>query len=127
LARPGVRVDAAPVVGLTVGIQRLLIRPQIDWHVLEIDPDSRPRTVAPAHRIDEHVRRLEMRCGFRVTPAPPLQPGENILLLPRAPDLDQRVLRGPSPRGLYTRRLARLLFVLGRPGSVSQPVALVAR
>src|SRR5262245_833444 len=49
--RPG---HAGP--GVVVGIERLLRRPELGRHVLEVDADPRPGGRAAAHRIDEHVR-----------------------------------------------------------------------
>jgi hypothetical protein len=73
---------------LIVRIERLLWRPQLDWNVLEIDAHTRPRRVAAAHRVDEHVRRSQMRGGFWMTGAPALESRERVFFLLRAPDFD---------------------------------------
>jgi hypothetical protein len=48
-------VEVSPLVRRGVGIERFLRRPQVGRHVLEIDPDPRPRFESAAHRVDEHV------------------------------------------------------------------------
>ena len=44
--------------GLLVGIQRLLSRPQLRRHVLQVHPDPGPGGPAAPHRIHQHIRRL---------------------------------------------------------------------
>ena len=44
--------------GSVVGIERLLRRPQLRRHVLQVDADARPGVKPAAHRVDEHVGRL---------------------------------------------------------------------
>src|SRR5207302_1462835 len=65
--------------GVLVGIQRLLSRPQSLRHMLEIDPHTRPRGIAPAHRIDKHVGRLQVLRRLRMALLPALEAGERIL------------------------------------------------
>jgi hypothetical protein len=65
--------------------------------VLQVDPDPRPRVEPAAHRVDQHVRRLQVRGSLRVTRLPSCKTGERILFLLRTRDLDQRMLRYPPP------------------------------
>jgi hypothetical protein len=51
----------------------------------------------PAHRVDEHVGRLEMCGRIGMTGLPALEPLEGVALLPGAADLDERPRRPPSP------------------------------
>ena len=57
--------------------------------VLQVDPDARPGAEAAAHRIDQHVGRLQMRRGVRMPRPPALETGQRVFLLLRAPDLDR--------------------------------------
>ena len=75
------------------GIERFLRRPQLRRHVLQVHADARPGGEAAAHRVDQHVGRLEMRRRLGMARLPALEPGERILLALRAADLDQRMLR----------------------------------
>src|SRR6185503_4911006 len=95
--------DAAPVVRLIVGIERLLLRPEPDRHMLQVDAHARPRAKPPAHRVDEDVGRLEMRACVRMARLPALEPGERGRFFPRAADFDERMLP-PSLRELRRRR-----------------------
>ena len=71
-----------PVVRhVVVRIERLLRRPQLVRHVLQVHADARPGLKAAAHRIDEHVGRLEVRGGLGVARLPALEAGERIFLL----------------------------------------------
>ena len=47
-----------PAANFFVRIECLLRRTQFFGHVLQVDPNARPRVKPPAHRIDEHVSRL---------------------------------------------------------------------
>ena len=57
----------------------------------------------PAHRVDQHVGRLEVRGGLGMSRLPALESGERVFLPPRAPDLDQRELGRPAARRLHAR------------------------
>src|SRR6185503_3910850 len=80
-----------------------------------------------AHRVDEDVRRLEMRRRLRMSSTPALETRERILLAMRASDLDQWMNRHAPPRRLHARRFARLLLVLRRPRRVAKSLTLVPR
>jgi len=67
--------------------------------------------VAPAHRIHEHIRWLEMRRRVGMTHAPPLEAGKRVLFALRTPDLDQRMLRDPPSRRLHARGFPRLIQI----------------
>jgi hypothetical protein len=56
---------------------------------------------------------------------PTLQTGKRVLLLLRAPDLDQRVLEDPPLRRLHPGRLAALLLIMRRPRRITQSAPLV--
>ena len=59
--------DAAPIAGhVVVGIERFLRRPQLLRHVLQVDADARPGAEPSAHRVDQHVGRLEVRRRVRM-------------------------------------------------------------
>ena len=75
-----------------VRIERLLSGPDRLRHVLQVQADPRPGVEAPAHRVDEHVGRLQMRRRIRVAQLPSFQAGKRVFLAARAGDLDQRVL-----------------------------------
>ena len=114
--------------GLLVRIQRLLSRPQLGRHVLQVDPDPGPGRGAAAHRVHQHVRRLEVRRRLGVARLPALEPGERVLLAPRAADLDQRMLRRARAVDGCTRGGSPcLLPVVRRPRRVAQALALVPR
>src|SRR6188472_905111 len=68
-----------------------------------------------------------MRGGVGVARAPAFEPGQRVLFLLRAPNLDQRTTGDTPPGGLHARRLARLLLVLRRPWRIALTLALVAR
>jgi hypothetical protein len=104
-----VLADAAPIVGSLIGIERFLRGSQRFRDVLQVQADSRPGVKPAAHRIDEHVGRRQVRCGFGVTCLPPLESREGIVFFLRAPDFDQRVL----PPSLKLRRTAVALAEAG--------------
>ena len=62
-------------------------------HVLQVDADARPCREAPAHRVDQHVGRFQVRGGVRMPRPPSLQPRQRVFLRRGPPDLDQRMLR----------------------------------
>ena len=111
-----------PAANFFVRIECFLGRTQFFGHVLQVDPNARPGVKPSSHRIDEHVGWLEMRRGLRVARAPALETGKCVLLLFRAPDLDERARRYPSARRLHARRFIRLLLIVRRPGRVAQPL-----
>ena len=78
---------------LLVGIERRLSGPQLFGHMLEIDANARPGAVAPAHGVDQHVRRLQVCRGLRMSRFPALHPRQRVLFTSRTSDLDQRHLR----------------------------------
>ena len=89
-------VMAAPFVRqVLMRIERLLHRTQLLRHVLQVDPDSRPRSVAAAFTVDEDVRRFEVRRRFRMPCFPAFESRERIRLLARATDFDERTARRP--------------------------------
>ena len=99
-AREGLRrtvaasADARPVVGTLVRVERLLRRPQLVRHVLQIDADARPRLEASAHRVDEHVGRLRgARPRRDAAPSSARAPRAHRPSRSCARDLDQRLLR----------------------------------
>ena len=49
--------------------------------MLEIHADSRPRRIAAAHRVDEHVGIFEMRRRFAMALLPPLEARERDVVL----------------------------------------------
>ena len=81
---------------------------------------------AAAHRIDQHVRRLEVGGGLRVTLTPALQSRERVIFFLRPRDLDQRMFRDAAFRRLHARRLAGLLSVMRWPRRVAESLVLVA-
>ena len=107
------------------GSERFLIRPQLLGHVLKIHSDARPGGRPSAHRVHEDIRRLEMGGRLGMARLPALEPGQRVLLVPGAPDLDERVLRRAAPRWRHARGLIGLLPVVRRPGRVAQPIALL--
>ena len=74
-------------------------------HVLQVHADARPGVKPAAHRVDQHVGRFEVRGRVGMARFPAGEPGERILLLLRAGDLDERVLGRASPRGLTRARV----------------------
>ena len=110
-----------------IRVERFLRRPERLRHVLEVQADARPCVEPTAHRIDQHIRRLEMGGGLWMALAPALQTCECVVLLLRASDLDQRVLGDSTLRWLHARRLACLLAVMRRPWGVAKALALVTR
>jgi hypothetical protein len=63
--------------------------------MLQVDPDPRPGGVPPAHRIHQHIRRLQMFGCLWMLRLPPFQPRHCGLFLFGQPDLDQRKFRYP--------------------------------
>src|SRR5438128_2580334 len=116
-------------VRVVVGIERLLTWPERLRYMFEVHADTGPGRGAPAHRVDQDVRWAEVGGGPGMTRLPALEPGQRLLLLRGAADLDQR-LRGHAPaarlrsalpaRGLDARRLARLFRVVRRPGRIAE-------
>src|SRR5205814_1107023 len=97
--RPGayrtVRPRSAGALGLprvVVDLELLLGRADVLGDVAEVHPDPGPRGEPPAHRVDQHVGRLQVLGRLRVALLPPLQPGLGLLLGGGARDLDQRHL-----------------------------------
>jgi hypothetical protein len=78
-----VAADAAPVVYVVVRVERFLRGAQRLRHVLQVHADSRPRSVAPSHRIDEHVGGLEMRRGLPMPRLPSIEARQRVLLVAR--------------------------------------------
>jgi hypothetical protein len=95
--RPAATHDIAPIVRLVVWIERLLRRPQRLGHVLKVHANPRPRPKPPAHRVDEHVGRLEVSGRVGMSGPPSLEPLEGVAFLPGAADLDERPRGRPSP------------------------------
>src|SRR3970040_2912413 len=93
--------------------------------MLQGHADARPRGRAAAPRVDEHIRRLEVRRCFVVARLPALEPGERIPPALRAGDLDQRMRRHAAPRRLYARRLAGVFLEVRRPRRVAETLALM--
>src|SRR3990172_12955893 len=93
----------------------------------QVHANARPGGRAAAHRVDEHIRRLEVRRRFGVARLPALEPGERILPAFRASDLDQRMRGHAAARRLYARRLAGGLLEVRRPRRVAETPALVGR
>ena len=124
------RADAVQSSRRVVRIERLLSRPQLVGHVLQVDADARPGREAAAHRVDEHVGRLQVRGRLRMPRLPALEPRERVLLPLRArrsrssgcvrasPAASTAATRGGSPG---------LLPVVRRPRRVALPVALLPR
>jgi hypothetical protein len=111
-------------------------------HVLQVDADPRPGAEPSAHRIDEHVSRLQMRDRPGMARLPPLEPGQRILFSRPAADLDQRMLRSSlrlqrtvvagaeagrrAPAGRrHAIRLTFLLAVVRRPRRVALALSLL--
>ena len=59
--------------------------------MLEIDADPRPGAVAPAHGVDQHVGRLQMRRSLRMSRFPAFHSRQRVLFAASASDLDQRL------------------------------------
>src|SRR5262249_30213556 len=83
------RIPAADVL---VRIQIFLRRTQSFGDVLEVDPDARPCVEASAHRVDQHVCRLQVRRRFGMPRLPPLESFERTLFFFGSADFDQRKL-----------------------------------
>ena len=82
--------------GVVVDLELLLRRSLVLGHVPQVQPDPRPCAAAPAHRVDEHVGRLEVSCRRRVLRLPSLEALERLGLRRRAGDLDERHARATS-------------------------------
>jgi hypothetical protein len=52
--------------------------------VLQIDANPSPGAVPSAHRIDEYVGGLQIRCSFGVTRFPALDAGQSVFFAPGA-------------------------------------------
>ena len=126
-ARLSLSVSAVTASRVLVRIQRLLPRPNVLRHMLQIDANARPVRRSTTHRIDQHVGRCEMRDDVGMTRFPTFEARERIVLALRAADLDQRMLARAAARRLNARRLAGLLLVLRRPRRIAEPVALMTR
>src|SRR4051794_12527091 len=138
---------------VVVDLERLLRRAVLDRHVAEVDPDAGPRGAAPAHGVDHHVCRLEVRHHLPVARLPPFEAVERFLLCGSPGDLDQRggrppaagratsfargrrrddsvpsrpaVTAGAALRRLHARRFVVRLLVVRRPGGVAQSCPVV--
>ena len=80
----------------------------------------------PAHRVDQHVGRLQVRRRIGMTRAPSLETRERIVFLFRAADFDQRMLRHATRRRLDARGFVGLLLVVRRPRRIAEAFLLVA-
>src|SRR5690349_1858908 len=65
-----------PVVHVVVGIERFLLGPHGFRHMLQVDANARPGAEAAPHRVDEHVRRLQVSGSFGVTRFPAFDAGK---------------------------------------------------
>ena len=94
-----------------VGIERFLRRPERFRHVLQVDADARPGLEAAAHRVDEHVGRLEVRRRLGMPRLPALEARERVVLLSargrsRSADASpRRAAPWRAARRLHARRL----------------------
>src|SRR5512143_2975033 len=70
------RAGPEPRTRVVVGVGLLLRRAQVLRHVLEVHADAGPRRGAPAHGVDQHVGRLQVRGGLRVARLPALEAGQ---------------------------------------------------
>ena len=88
--RRGGSGDATPGIRFVVGVERLLLRPEIGRNVLEVDAYPRPRPEPTPHGIEEDVGRLQVSAGVGVADLPPFEAGQRVSLPTCAPDLYQR-------------------------------------
>ena len=96
-------------------------------YMAEVHAHPGPGAIPAAQRIDQDIRRLQMRCCFGVPCLPPLEAGEGIAFLARTADLDERLGRGSTLRRCHPRRLAGLLPVVGRPRGIAQTFSFLTR
>src|SRR5688572_27422967 len=120
--------NTAPLRGhVLVGIERLLCGPLCRRYVAEVQAHPGPGAIPAAKRIDQDIRRLQMRARFGVPCLPALEAGEGVVSLTGTADLNERLGRGSTPRGCHARRLAGLLPVVRRPRRVTQTFSLLTR
>ncbi len=141
-ASPGVRLARRPLPetapGIVVGIGRLGLRTVRLRNVPQVHADPRPGAGSPAHRVDEDVVGLELRRRRRMARLPALEAGERLGLVLRLRHRDERLARSAPARGRLdlsgrlaalrrrdARRLAALLLVVRRPGSVAETFGLL--
>jgi hypothetical protein len=80
---------------------------------------------AATHRVNEYVSGLQMRRCLRVTALPAFETCQRIVFFLGAADLDQRMLRDPSLRGLDASRFVWLFLVVRRPWRITEALLLV--
>src|ERR1700677_255899 len=101
---------AEALPGVVVDFEGSLRRPFGLRDVPEVEADPVPDGAAAAHRVDQHVRRLEQRPHSRIARLPALQARHRLVLAGRPGDLDQRHRAAPptaGSAGLPRRRRGR--------------------
>jgi hypothetical protein len=107
--------------------------------VLEVQTDARPRLKTSSHRIDQHVRWLQMRGSVSMTSTPPLETSERVVLALRPGNFNKRPARlprtsrlprssdGSAPGRLHARGLVGLFPIVRRPRRIPQTLAFLSR
>ena len=86
--------DPLPLVRrIVVRIERLLLGSEVDWDMLKVHADARPRPKASPHRVDQHICWFQMNARVRVTRLPALESIQRRRLFTSAADFDERVHR----------------------------------
>ena len=113
--------------GAVVGIERLLRRPQLVRHVLQVHADPRPGAKPAAHRIDEHVGRLRCAAASGCRAFQRSSPASASSLCARGRSRSSGRLGTRRRDGCTRGGSPGLLPVVRRPRRVALTLALLAR